>query len=289
MSKVRKISFILFGGLFIILATLFFFYDLEISKLLVQNKPDFLFVLLAAIGEFPIYIGPVLFGLVYGATCKRRCYKLCAHFVGLIACYIACRRLCNGILEQFYNSQFDMFQNVLLAIAALIIYVFLVFITINVDKQKFENLKSIALLGLISSIVSFALVSGMKMLWGRARFRSLSEEYTEYTNFLTVNGFSKQSLLDDYQSFPSGHTNSASCILILIPLVRKINSKSWINWITIASTALYVFTVGLSRICVGAHYASDVLFGFGIFICSYILVEYILKKRGWLDVRSDKR
>ena len=288
MIKIRNVLLVIVGLLLISSLTLFFFYDLEISKLLVNENPHFLFVLLAAIGEFPIYIGPILFGLVYGFTNKEKWSKLFSHFVGLLATYIACTRLCNGILEEFYHSQFGLVQELLLTVASLITYVLLTMVVAHVDKSRLEKLRGVSLLGLLVSITSFSLVSGMKVLWGRMRFRSLSEGYSEYTNFLTINGISKLSLTDDYQSFPSGHTNSASCVLILIPLFKILNNKKWINLLVIGTTSIYTLVVGISRICVGAHYASDVLIGFSVFVISYLLVKYVLKKKGWLDVRSDK-
>ena len=73
--------------LFLGLATTFLFTDLQISIALASKNlenPNFFLKLAASFGEFPIYVGPVLFGLVYGKTNKTKLWKLIAYFVGFI-------------------------------------------------------------------------------------------------------------------------------------------------------------------------------------------------------------
>ena len=124
MSK-KNITLLTIGGsLFVALAIIFFFFDLEISKVMVQNNPSFIFLLFAAVGEFPIYVGPILFGLVYGFTSENKNVKLVSHFVGLVATYIGFVRLINGIFETFYSENMGVIQFVLLSISSLCFYLF---------------------------------------------------------------------------------------------------------------------------------------------------------------------
>ena len=66
---------------FVLLAIIFFFCDLDISKALASDNPNFVYQLLAAIGEFPIYIGPILFGLVFSRTIESKCRRLMFGFI----------------------------------------------------------------------------------------------------------------------------------------------------------------------------------------------------------------
>ena len=141
---------------------------------------------------------------------------------------------------------------------------------------------------LIVSVVSFFVVSSMKCIWGRPRYRSLSSDYSEYNNFLIVNGFSKGLIGDEYHSFPSGHTNAASSILILGMIPNRFNLKRWIKYLVNLICFSYVVLVAISRIGVGAHYASDVLFGFGVSIGCFMITYNIFKKKGWLYARGNK-
>lgn len=288
MSKKNSIILSIGVLIFVALSVTFFFFDLDISIALAKENPNFLYVLLAAVGEFPIYIGPILFGLVYGFTSENKNMRLVSHLVGLIAIYIAFIRLTNGIFENFFSSNLGMLQFSLLSLAALFTYVFLFVVFNKIDKEKLYKLRDISLMYLIVSISSFAIVSGLKLVWGRVRFRALSSDYGEYSNFLTVHGFNNSSLGDDYRSFPSGHTNSATSILLLSLIPARFTSKKWIKYLVSVACLIYPIIVALSRIGVGAHYASDVLFGFGISASCFILTYIIFKKKGWLYARSNK-
>lgn len=76
-------------------------------------------------------------------------------------------------------------------------------------------------------------------------------------------------------SFPSGHSaNSASAYISTAAAFRE----KWITVVTIAVTAL----VGISRFCVGAHYPTDVLVGWGIgliVVFGYSFLESKIKDR----------
>ena len=80
-------------------------------------------------------------------------------------------------------------------------------------------------------------------------------------------------------SFPSGHSMASLAFygLIIYFLFKNINSKKTRN-IICTSLVLLIFLIGISRIYLGVHYASDVLAGL-IFSVGYLAVyiPYILK------------
>lgn len=288
MSKKSAILLSAFGLIFVFLACLFFFFDLDISIFLVEKNPNFFYVLMAAIGEFPIYIGPILFGLIYGFTSENKNIKLASHLIGLVGVYVAFIRLSKGILECFFSSELMMVQFVLLSLASLISYILLYILFNKFDKEQLYKIRDIALIYLIVSISSFLIVTGLKLVWGRPRFRSLSSDYSEYSNFLTVHGLSNGLLGDEYRSFPSGHTNSATSILLLSLLPSRYTSKKWIKYLVGSICFIYAFAVAFTRVGIGAHYASDVLFGFGISVVCSLISYAIFKKKGWLYARGNK-
>jgi membrane-associated phospholipid phosphatase len=95
-----------------------------------------------------------------------------------------------------------------------------------------------------------------KILCGRVRFRDLIlPAYTNYTPWFLPPGPSSSG-----RSFPSGHTSMS---FMFLPLLIIINNRKLKDPIRILTTILvlgWAIFVGLSRIIVGAHYASDVLF-----------------------------
>ena len=288
MSKKNIIFLSIFYALFILLAVTFFFLDLDISKAMVQENANFLYVLLAAVGEFPIYLGPILFGIVYGFTNETKVGKLISHFVGLIATYVAFIRLSDGIFEHYLNSQLDVVQYALLGVASLLVYLLLFFVGNKIEHDSIYKIRDIALIMLIVSLSSFIMVTGIKYIWGRPRYRILSNDYSEYVNFLTIDGFRNGLPSDDYRSFPSGHTNAATSILVWGLLPARFTSKKWVKYLVNSLCVIYPLIVAISRIGIGAHYASDVLFGFGISFSCFVITYIIFKKKGWLYVRDNK-
>ena len=291
MSKKLWIIFAAIGGtLFLSLAVTFFFFDLNISIALATDNlqnPNLFLKSCAAIGEFPIYIGPLLFGLVYGRTNKTKLWQLIANFVGFLVVYIASIRLIEGIFEEFFSSELGLTQQVLLAISSLLVYVLFFLLFQKFDVNNLEKLRDVSLIMLIVSVASFAGVQVVKHIMGRARFRALDENYSEFTNFLTIREFLGGLNGDNYKSFPSGHTASAACLLTTTLIPLKLSNKKWLAPLTLAITFAYTFMIALSRVCIGAHYASDVLFGFGCTTICYIVCYIVFIKKGWLNVRSN--
>ena len=287
MSKKARIFLITGIALFLGLAITFFFLDLNISKSFVTSNPSFIVLLYAAVGEFPIYIGPIMFGLVYGFTLENKWAKLAAHLLGLVAVYVAMMRLTKGIFKYFLNGKLVLFQYILLAIAALLIYLLGFLLVSKVKKETLYKLRDIALIYLLVSAISFISIEVLKRLWGRERYRALDENYSEYTNFLTINGFKRGFISDEYRSFPSGHTSSAASLFVLTLIPMRFSKKKIWQYVVAGISFLYVLVMAFCRVKIGAHYASDTLFGLGISVTCFILIYMLFKKKGWLHVRSN--
>ena len=59
------------------------------------------------------------------------------------------------------------------------------------------------------------------------------------------------------------------------------------TYLVLALTGVYTITIAISRVCIGAHYASDVLFGFACTALCFIVTYFIFYKKGWLNARSN--
>lgn len=104
----------------------------------------------------------------------------------------------------------------------------------------------------------------LKILWGRIRFRDLSQDYSDFTAWYIPNGITGD------QSFPSGH---AAMGFVLISLFVLVMDKSLYRRIVFKGLILScAILICISRIIIGAHYVSDVLFGSFIMIVTYLLV-----------------
>jgi len=277
-------------GVFLSLAITFLFTDLHISIALASNNvdnPNFFLRLCAALGEFPIYIGPIMFGLIFGLTNKTKLWQLIAHFVGFVITYVASIRLMGGVFEEFLYSELGIFHYSLLAVSSLLVYTLFYLMFTHFNEENLLRIKDIALMMTIVSAASFIIITGTKYVVGRVRFRALDDSYSEFTNFLTIKDFFGGVNGDDFRSFPSGHTGSATCIIMLAMIPMRLSNKKWIEYTVFIASLVYALTIALSRIFIGAHYPSDVLFGFTITVVCFILTYFIFYKKGWLNARSN--
>ncbi len=138
-------------------------------------------------------------------------------------------------------------------ILALLIYIV---ITWNKDWKHYRNISGvIALLAVINPLL---FVQIAKILCGRVRFRNLDPGYTNFTYWFLPPGIS-----GDGSSFPSGHTAMSWMFLPLLITVKDRKVKDPLRIIVSVLVIGWGLFVGLSRIAVGAHYASDVLFSTG--------------------------
>ena len=81
-------------------------------------------------------------------------------------------------------------------------------------------------------------------------------------------------------SFPSAHTMISTVFYgFIIYLIMKNVKNKKIKNISIISLFIIIFLIGISRIYLGVHYATDVIFGFIFgFIILFIFINLIYKK-----------
>ncbi len=80
-------------------------------------------------------------------------------------------------------------------------------------------------------------------------------------------------------SFPSGHALMSVTFYGLLILIAWQNIKQlWLKWILSIVLVILILTIGLSRVYLRVHYASDVLAGFCVGIVWLLLSLWILDK-----------
>ena len=110
----------------------------------------------------------------------------------------------------------------------------------------------------------------LKIFWGRIRFRDLAENYSDFTPWYWPNGITGN------QSFPSGH---AAMSFIMIVLFIYFMDKPFYKRIILKGLAIsWGLAVCASRVVMGAHFTSDVLFGAMIVIVAYLFLINNAKK-----------
>lgn len=80
-------------------------------------------------------------------------------------------------------------------------------------------------------------------------------------------------------SFPSGHSMVSMAFYgFFIYLIYKKVKNKCIKWITISLLSLLILLIGISRIYLGVHYASDVIAGFLLSISYLGLFTHVIKE-----------
>ncbi len=249
--------------LWVILALIFGFTDLEISKAVVdQNSPWGIFG--EEFGEAPgwglIAIGLSVFIGSYNKNINKQ--KIPAYVIVIIGIALL-------LLGLIFNSSY------LMLIGGSLTLPLVLFTLVTFKKDWGEYRKISAVITVLTIVNPLAFIQITKLLCGRIRFRDLAS-FVDYTPWFLPPGPTS-----DGSSFPSGHTSMSFMVLPLLILIRDYkwkNPKKIILTILITGWAIFV---GLARIVLGAHYASDVVFSAGM-ACVVTILMYkrlYLKKK----------
>ncbi|MFX0040075.1 MAG: phosphatase PAP2 family protein [Promethearchaeota archaeon] len=228
----------------VILALIFGFIDLQISILVIDENSvwgifgrDF--------GEAPGYglIAIALSALIGSYNDKLRKQKIPALVILVI-----------GAILVVFGLIFN-FQVLIVDGASVFICVSLfLIIRFNKDWKNYRRISAVIIILAVLNPLLFVQIT--KILTGRIRFNDLiTPGFIDYTPWFLPPG-----PLSGGDSFPSGHT---SISFMFLPLLILVKDRKWRDPIRIITTIVvlgWAIFVGLSRIVIGDHYASDVLF-----------------------------
>jgi membrane-associated phospholipid phosphatase len=247
------------------LAAYFAFTDLQISISVVNEESGWA-NFLQNFGEIPgllvLYAGTIIYLSFLNSSSIVKKYSLFL-FLLLAATYLLSHTI--AVIYHGFTGNYSFIQRYKIVIV-LFLLAFNFLLRVVLKKFSFSQrtrlfAKSIILLGLFGYLF---IVQPLKHLWGRVRFRDLDTLYSNFTPWFFPNG------INGNQSFPSGHAAMAWMILPLLLLVDN-KSKSIKAFVLIIIIS-WGLAVSLSRVIIGAHYASDVLLGSIIILVVFLVV-----------------
>ncbi len=257
----------------LIIISSFLLNDLDISKSL-YNPDNSFAIFIQQYGELPGFFVLIIASIIWGFN--NNSYQNKFRFIIIICSALVTTFLIlySANLVFFYDSNplllfnQNKFLTVLSVLIFILIYIILQYkININSTLKIKTFAKSALLTGLIGYIF---FVQPLKIFWGRVRFRDLNALFTNFTAWYLPNG------IKGNQSFPSGH---AAMSFMLLPLVILVwDKKPIIKSFVISLICMWGVLVCLSRIVIGAHYATDVLFGSFLIVLSFVVSLKILSK-----------
>ena len=204
-----------------------------------------------------------------------------------------------GVLGEAHME--ELYVTLIKFFTALVLNTLTIFSFRGFSEETLNKLFKWALVVIIAAAVSNGIVQGLKIFWGRYRYRAMNLEgsFEMFTPWYIINGkrdiTTTQALLgiagDAYKSFPSGHTCAATSIFLItvLPcLFEKLNNKKTriVLW-TIPS--VYTFLVALSRIMCGAHFFTDVFISFIITFVVILFTKWLIVNNGYKKFRRNKK
>ena len=299
MTKERKISIISHSiALAIVLAMMIFlcfknedgiYYDLAIDHAIGDATNGF-GIFCVIVGEYPQYILAPISGTImfYAADSikenkKRIALKIFGCLTVALGFYIwismGTKVATIPILPAFGVFGALFYGAICLGVGAL------------VDKQEMSRLLKFALFAISFVIVSYLVMTIIKHIWVRMRYRDMLKEgsfdgfspwYKPMIGRDKVEGY-------DYTSFPSGHTSSAVHIfaITLIPELYKKFDKKWIRYSLYGVSIAFVILVAISRVVNTAHFLSDTIMGGALTYAIFYGLKKLFFKDGYVFVKKE--
>lgn len=272
MRKSYKITLLIIG----VMLAVFSFTDLQISNMIYNPNSNF-GAIFEAVGEFPAAVIATFctVGLIMTRN-KEKSLKYNIRTIGYIILLILFALMAAMLPVKYLNG-----PNILIPIIATLYVVISYIIAKKYSVTNKVELRNAAIVGVLTFVFVMIAFNLIKIGWGRERYRHMIATGS-------FEGFSlwfipqKLTTDNEFMSFPSGHSANAAIMIwiTLIPtFITSLKEKK--NWF-IGFSLLWILVVPISRIIVGAHFASDVTMGvtvtliiFAILKSKYIKNDYI--------------
>ncbi len=257
---------LLLFGIWILLALVFIFFDLQISIVLVDYNSHWA-KFVALYGEVPghIVISISIFILFANGVRNTKWLDNLVRIIVLIINSVLIVNILYALFPHIADEAGEvMVMTGMVMICQLVAVIQLKKADLNPGRKHIDFAKISLLLAIINPLI---FVQTIKIIWGRTRFRDLTGDYYDYTPWFIPQG------VTGHKSFPSGHTAMGWMVLPILLLLPKIGKR---RWIVQGMIFLWGLFVAVGRIVIGAHYASDALFSTGIAFTAYI---YLISER----------
>jgi len=253
--------------LWIILAIIFIFTDLQISIAIVDENS----IWAKFIADYPGWIMVFISIYVLIGSVDRSGKGKYTIFIAtiIISVVLILYRVIDEIVSEGNIINIGIYEYFLIPALGIVIGLILHFVFKKIPSDKFHPYIKFGQITLLLAIINpLIFVQIVKLLWGRVRFRNLTPpSYPEFTPWYIPQGYTGN------QSFPSGHTAMGFMLLPLILLV--LNKDKKIKYFISIIVIAWGIIEALGRIVIGAHYASDTLFSAGM---ASIVFLFLYKK-----------
>ena len=261
----------------IVLLLLFTFTDLQIS-MAVAVKPS-IAKILEIVGEIPFTLLPACGSvLLVRFRDRKSILKNIAALIGGGVLFLLFSFMGGFMTWNYISRNFGTIPTVLAAVIGLLVAAAAIGIAMQVPEENRKQALRYAATALLYFLIVIVIMNSLKTVWGRMRFREMTDPLNEFTRWYQICGRGKFD--DAFASFPSGHSmNSAGVILmILLPdLIPALEGKEKMLRIF---AYIWCVTIGFSRVLMGAHFASDVTVGVMLSLLIFEILYTFLYRKG---------
>ena len=281
MKLLKSRSLLIVYGICVLLILAGTFLDFNLSKLIANEQSQFgRFFLL--FGQFPVMLcgfsaSALLLKSLPEDKNERMIFTALAAggFVGGLI----------GVKEIVENAEgFRMILYILIEL--LIACGMFLFVYMTCDTRNPARMRRTALFILFTVLITTAMVVFIKIPWGRPRYRSIvAVPNLEYQPWYVIGKSARDAFEgildhDEFKSFPSGHTASAAYLLTLIALKNVVPVLKDQERLLMIIAFAWVILTAIARIAAGAHFLTDVTFGFLITFTIMILCAKLFRIGG---------
>lgn len=306
---ISAITFAIFVSLLIVVSVYNGSLDYSLSEYLViglgfgeRYSDNFFGRFFETMGEQPLYLIIQLFmimayiildkhnhrklciaGQIVSAICAVAAGFLCLHS---IVKYLCCYYSPDSVWKNYF-SLWPFITYLLFGIFSTLVWYFLFRKPFKIVFEKnalavIEFMFVVFFTILLSQVLIHLVI---KPLFARVRYRAINvNSLLSFSPWYQTNNIPANlglNIEDDFRSFPSGHTAAASStfVFMLLPSYFSGMRTKKLKLICYLVPPIYTLAVAYSRIMVGAHYLSDVLFGWFLTFAIEWIVFFIERKR----------
>jgi len=261
----RKYEKIIIVSISIILIIFFTFYDLQFSKLVVNESSTFgkFFYMF---GELPgTFGGLVSFAILTTSYTKdnQKAKDTNIIFYGLITLLL-------GFIFSFQVIRYLELELFPYLFIGLFVSMTLLYWSNQVSDEKKNHIRSYAYIGALTMVLAIVIPQLLKIIWARPRYRILNGDDSLYRMWFMISGFSFD---DNWKSFPSGHSAVASISIVYLYLPQLFDKLKGKERTILKIVGTWIILVMISRVVLGDHFMTDTLFGSGLTIIIFIVLD----------------
>ena len=188
------------------------------------------------------------------------------------------KAICDAAGVKFFSDVW--WVNAICAAAGVLMMFLFLFLASKFDRDILANAGRVLAFCVISLLAELAVIEGLKLFFGRMRYREWINTDQDIYPWYRINGKPvSDAYKDAYKSFPSGHTANGFLLMPMTFVFDAFGKKHTGNVLRICHL-VWMCVLMTSRIMAGAHFLSDVAAGMLISLTIVVVTGSVIFRDG---------